>query len=73
MSVVWSRDAEEDWRRLSLADAERVARAVERWSASGEGFVYAAGPTEYRLVVDHLVIVFFLDGQNMHVAQVRRA
>ena len=74
MSAVWSRAAEEDWRQLSLADAEAVARAVERWDATGEGLVHAAGPAEYRLFVEHFVVVFFVDDDGtMHVAQVRRA
>jgi len=54
-------------------DAETVARAVERWDATGEGFVHAAGPAEYRLFVDAFVVVFFLDADVMHVAQVRHA
>lgn len=73
MSVVWWPDAEEDWRRLSYADAEAVALAVERWDAAGEGHVYAAGPTEYRLLVGHLIVIFYMVGEATHVAQVRRA
>jgi hypothetical protein len=46
MSVVWWPDAEEDWRRLSYAEAEAVAQAIERFDVAGEGTVYAAGPTE---------------------------
>jgi hypothetical protein len=73
MSVVWSRAAEEDWRRLSLTDAETVARAVEQWDLTGGGLVHAAGPGEYRLFVDRFVIVFFFAEGVMHIAQVRNA
>jgi hypothetical protein len=73
MSVVWWADAEEDWRRLSYSDAEAVAQAIERWDVTGEGAVYAAGPTEYRLMVGRLVVVFYMVGEVTHVAQVRRA
>jgi hypothetical protein len=73
MSAVWSRAAEAAWRRLSLADAETVARAVERWDATGEGLVHAAGPAEYRLFVDRFVVAFLDDSGAMQVAQVRRA
>jgi hypothetical protein len=40
---------------------------------AGEGTVYAAGSTEYRLVVGRLVVVFYMVGEVTHVAQVRRA
>ena len=73
MSVVWWPDAEEDWKRLSYADAEAVARAVQRWDEAGEGLVYAAGPTEYRLLVGRLLVVFYMERDITHVAQVRRA
>jgi hypothetical protein len=75
MSVLWSPDALEDWRRLSLADAEAVARALEQWDATGvpgTGLVYAAGPAEYRLLIDRFVVIFFLDGDVTHVARVQR-
>jgi hypothetical protein len=50
-----------------------VAHAIEPWDAAGEGTVSAAGPTEYRLMVGHLVVVFYNVGDVTHVAQVRRA
>jgi hypothetical protein len=40
---------------------------------AGEGTVYAAGSTEYRLVVGRLVVVFYMVGEVTHVAQARRA
>jgi hypothetical protein len=73
MSIVWSRAAITDWRRLSLADAEVVVRGVERWNRVGEGLVHAAGASEYRLFVGAHVVVFYLDAANMHIAQVRQA
>jgi hypothetical protein len=73
MSAFWWPAAEEDWRRLSYPDAEAVARAVQRWDEAGEGLVYAAGPTEYRLLVGSFVVVFYMQGDVTHVAQVRRA
>lgn len=39
MIVRWDPYAEEDWQRLSLEDAERVAVAVRRWAESGVGLI----------------------------------
>jgi hypothetical protein len=47
--VEWSEQAIEDWRRLRLAEAATVARAVERFPS--EGIVIATGPSEYLLLV----------------------
>jgi hypothetical protein len=50
--VQWDAYAEEDWRRLSLDDAERVAVAVHRWAQSGVGLVdVAEAGRVYRLYV----------------------
>ena len=38
MIAEWTATALDDWRRLSLEDAERVAVAVQRWLDANEGF-----------------------------------
>jgi hypothetical protein len=69
--VVWTHDALEDWRRLSLADAERVARAVERFPH--EGIAIATAAAEYTLFVGKHAVVLLLVGDTLHVDRVRRA
>jgi hypothetical protein len=75
MRVVWDPLALDDWKRLRMQEAADVAASVERWAATGEGVVYAAGGGEFRLFVGaSAVVVFFLDdhADTMHVWQVRR-
>lgn len=81
MIVRWDPYAQEDWQRLSLEDAERVAVAVRRWAESGVGLIDVdeAGRV-YRLYVrahaKHLLVVLFVvegSTDTMHVIQVRRA
>ncbi len=71
MNVLWYSDALDDWRRLSLTDAETVAKAVRRWANGNEGVVVAVGD-EYLLFVGDLVVVFFVHASAMHIAHIRR-
>lgn len=51
-SVVWSRTAQKDLRRLDAATRRRVLAAVERFAATGEGDVkHLQGRPELRLRV----------------------
>jgi hypothetical protein len=58
--------------RLSFADAEAVARAVRRWTETGQGVVIAV-EGEYRLLVGGLVVVLLVEGNTVYVDRVRRA
>lgn len=50
MNIEWDLYAIEDWQRLSLEDAARVARAVQQWAHSGAGLVEVTeGAGVYRL------------------------
>jgi hypothetical protein len=66
-----SLSALDDWRRLPLDEAARVALAVERFPC--EGIVIGAGPTEYLLLVGAHAVVILVDGDTLHVERVRRA
>jgi hypothetical protein len=72
MKIVWYDEALDDWRRLSLSDAEVVARAVESWANTNEGVV-AAVDDAFLLFVGEHVVVFFVHDDVMHIAHVRRA
>jgi hypothetical protein len=69
--VEWSEAALEDWRRLPLASAEVVARAVAQFPA--DGIVLATGPTEYLLLIGELAVVLLIDGDTLHVDRIRHA
>jgi mRNA-degrading endonuclease RelE of RelBE toxin-antitoxin system len=76
VNVEWDAYATDDWTRLEYEDAERVARAVDRWSKTGEGVVDAAeGGGVFRLYTGAHVVLFLIDTSTdtMHVVQVRRA
>jgi mRNA-degrading endonuclease RelE of RelBE toxin-antitoxin system len=75
VNVEWDAYAEQDWRRLSLGDAERVARAIQDWADTGAGLVDAAeGGGVFRLYAGDHVVAFLVDTttDTMHVIQVRR-
>ena len=72
MNVEWSATALDDWRRLSLDDAAKVARAVARFADAGEGTVIYV-EAEFRLFVGVHVVVLLIDGDTLHVDRVRRA
>jgi hypothetical protein len=70
--VAWSATALDDWSRLPLVDGRVVAIAVDRWAATGAGTVIAI-EGEYRLFVGAHVVVMLVDGDTLHIDQVRRA
>lgn len=74
MIVAWSLDALDDWRRLALQDAERVAQAVARVAERWEGVVVFMDGA-YHLFVGRHVVLFAIDHEAdvLHVLQVRRA
>ena len=70
--VEWSEAALEDWGRLSFAEAEAIARAVESFARTGEGrVVYVDG--EYVLFADDLVAIMLIDRERLYVDRVRTA
>jgi hypothetical protein len=70
--VIWSADALEAWHHLPMADAEAIARAVQRFADVGEGLViYVDG--EYRIFVGARVASMLIDGATIHVIRIRRA
>lgn len=75
MNIEWDPYAIEDWQRLSLEDAARVARAVQQWAHSGAGLVEVTeGAGVYRLYVDRYVVRFLVDSTTgtLHVVQIVR-
>jgi hypothetical protein len=59
--VEWTPDALEAWRRLPLADAAEMARAVQRFADVGEGVViYSDGA--FLLFVGRRVAELLVDG-----------
>ena len=75
MNVEWDPYAIEDWQRLGLDDAARVARAVQQWAETGAGLVEVTeGQGVYRLYVDRYVVRFLVDSttDTMHVVQIVR-
>ena len=70
--VEWSEAALEEWGRLSFADAEAIARAVETFARTGEGrVVYVDG--EYVLFAGDLVAIMLIDRERLYVDRVRSA
>jgi hypothetical protein len=54
---------------LTRADAERIDRSVQDWADNGTGqVIYLEGA--YRLIGDGFVVVFFVDGDVLHVSEV---
>jgi len=75
VNVEWDPYALDDWQRLSLEDAARVARAVQQWAETGAGLVEVTeGGGVYRLYVDRYVVRFLVDDamDTMHVIQIVR-
>jgi len=75
VNVEWDPYAIEDWQRLGLDDAARVARAVQQWAETGAGLVEVTeGQGVYRLYVDRYVVRFLVDSttDTMHVVQIVR-
>lgn len=61
-SVVWSRAAQKDLRRLDAATRRRVIAAVDRFAATGEGDVkHLQGRPELRLRVGDWRVFFQQD------------
>jgi len=69
--VVWSDDATEGWERLSLADAEAVAVAVQRFATGGPTTMIAGDGGTYLLLIGELVVVLLIDGDTLHVWRIR--
>jgi mRNA-degrading endonuclease RelE of RelBE toxin-antitoxin system len=70
--VEWTKNAVDDWHRLSPNDAKAVAVAVRQWADSGEGLViYIEG--EFRLLVGAHTVVLLVDGDTVYVDRVRRS
>ena len=75
MNIEWDPYAIEDWQRLGLEDAARVARAVQQWAQSGAGLVEVTeGAGVYRLYAGRYVVRFLVDSttDTMHVVQIVR-
>jgi len=71
--VVWSADARADWRRLPLDQAEAVAVAVHNYATRGEASHMILVNHEFLMFVGELVVVMLVDGNALHVDQVRRS
>jgi hypothetical protein len=71
--VHWTRDADEDWRRLPLSRARVVAIAVDRFASGVSGHTVIFVDGECRLFVEDLAVVLLLDGDDLYVMHVRRA
>jgi hypothetical protein len=70
--VEWTADALDDWRRLPLADAADVARAVQRFADFGEGIAIAGDGGVFLLFVGPRVVELLVDGEMVYVLRVRR-
>jgi hypothetical protein len=71
--VEWSVDALEDWRRLPLAEATAVSRAVETFARGGPTTMIAGEGGTYLLLVGELVVVLLIDADTLYVWRVRHA
>jgi hypothetical protein len=71
--VEWTTDALDDWKRLSIADAEEVAFAVQRFARGERGLVIAGDGGTYLLLVGVHVVVMLVPGKTIYVTRVRLA
>jgi hypothetical protein len=56
---------------LPRSEAEAIDRAVQEWARSGAGYVIHRDG-EYRLLVGAHLVAFFVEGDTLHVDDLRR-